>query len=48
MDNVWKRIEKHGKRTAICFMKSDNLIEISYEEFADKIKKIWRFYEDKV
>lgn len=47
MDNVWKRIEKHGKRTAICFMKSDNLIEISYEEFADKIKKIWRFYEDK-
>ena len=47
MDNVWKRIEKHGKGTAICFMKSDNLIEISYEEFADKIKKIWRFYEDK-
>ena len=47
MDNVWKRIEEHGKRTAICFMESDNLIEVSYEEFADKIKKIWRFYEDK-
>ena len=28
MDNVWKRIERHGKRTAICFMKSNNLIEL--------------------
>lgn len=47
MDNVWKRIEKHGKRTAICFMKSNKYIEISYEKFADKIKKIWAFYEKK-
>ena len=30
MDNVWKRIERHENvEKAICYMKNNNLVEIS-------------------
>ena len=48
MDNVWKRIERHENvEKAICYMKNNNLVEISYKQFANDIKKMWKFYENK-